>query len=69
MNMNINIQKIKEDIQQELSAMHDIGMISDETVADACLNVEMSSDEEIEAWAFMKTHEAADLILHLTCIS
>ena len=61
--MQMNIEKIKADIQQELSAMHDIGMISDEVVADACLNVEMSSDDEVEALGWMKTHEAADLVL------
>ena len=60
-------EKIKADIQQELSAMHDIGMISDEVVADACLNVEMSSDDEIEQFGWMKTHEAADLVLDWTC--
>ena len=66
--MKLNYDKVKTDIQQELSAMHDIGMISDELVADACLNVEMASDEELEQLGWMKTCHAADLVLDWTRI-
>jgi len=59
----MNMQKIKDDLMQEVIAMHDLQMLTDVVAADACLNIDMADDSEVEEWGYMKTHEAVDMIL------